>query len=53
MDYLEDLFGVDTFNKSVVTSVVGNYLKYIQDMYWGHLEKKSRYEHSPLISVRE
>jgi hypothetical protein len=28
MDYLEGLFGVDTFNKKVVTSAAGEYLKY-------------------------
>jgi hypothetical protein len=29
MDYLEGLFGVDMFNKKVVTSAVGEYLKYM------------------------
>jgi hypothetical protein len=33
MDYLEGLFGVDTFNKKVVTSAVGEYLKYTRDVY--------------------
>jgi hypothetical protein len=33
MDYLEGLFGVDTFNKKVVTSAAGEYLKYTQDVY--------------------
>jgi hypothetical protein len=28
MDYLEGLFGVDTFNTKAVTSAVGEYLKY-------------------------
>jgi hypothetical protein len=33
MDYLEGLFGVDTFNKKAVTSAAGEYLKYTQDVY--------------------
>jgi hypothetical protein len=33
MDYLEGLFGVDTFNTKVVTSAVGEYLKYTRDVY--------------------
>ena len=33
MDYLEGLFGVDTFNKKVVTFAVGEYLKYMWDVY--------------------
>jgi len=27
MDYLENLFGVDTFNKTLATAAVGQYLK--------------------------
>jgi hypothetical protein len=33
MDYLEGLFGVDTFNKKEVTSAAGEYLKYTWDVY--------------------
>jgi hypothetical protein len=33
MDYLEGLFGVDTFNTKVITSLVGEYLKYTWDVY--------------------
>jgi hypothetical protein len=33
MDYLEGLFGVDTFNKKEVTSATGEYLKYMWDVY--------------------
>jgi hypothetical protein len=33
MDYLEGLFGVDTFNTKAVTSAVGEYLKYTWDVY--------------------
>jgi hypothetical protein len=33
MDYLEDLFGVDTFNTKTVTSVAGEYLKYTRYVY--------------------
>jgi hypothetical protein len=28
MDYLENLFGVDTFNKTLAMAVAGQYLKY-------------------------
>jgi hypothetical protein len=33
MDYLEGLFGVDTFNKKAVTSAADRYLKYMRDVY--------------------
>jgi hypothetical protein len=33
MDYLEGLFGVDTFNIKAVTSTVSEYLKYTWDVY--------------------
>jgi hypothetical protein len=33
MDYLEGLFCVDTFNTKVVTSAMGEHLKYTQDVY--------------------
>jgi hypothetical protein len=29
MDYLESLFGVDTFNKTLATTAAGKYLKYM------------------------
>jgi hypothetical protein len=53
MDYLEGLFGVDTFNKKEVTSTTGEYLKYIQDVYRRSLAKNLRYEHPPSIPERE
>ena len=53
MDYLEGLFGVDTFNKKEVTSVVGEYLKYMWDVYRLSLEGNPRYERSPSIVERE
>jgi hypothetical protein len=49
MDYLEGLFGVDTFNKKTVTSATREYLKYMRDVYRRNLEGKPRYEHPPLI----
>jgi len=33
MDYLESLFGVETFNKKAVTFAVEKYLKYTRDVY--------------------
>jgi hypothetical protein len=33
MDYLEGFFGVDMFNTKVFTSAVGEYLKYVWDVY--------------------
>jgi hypothetical protein len=53
MDYLEDLFGVDTFNKKVVTSVADEYLKYTQDVYRQILIGNPRYERPPSIPERE
>jgi hypothetical protein len=49
MDYLEGLFGVDTFNKKMVTPAAGEYLKYTQDVYRRSLVGNSRYEHPPTI----
>jgi hypothetical protein len=48
MDYLERLFGVDTFNKTLATAVAGQYLKYMRETYRKHLKKNYRYDH-PLI----
>jgi hypothetical protein len=53
MDYLEGLFGVDTFNKKEVTSAVGEYLKYTRDVYRRSLAGNPRYEHPPSIPERE
>jgi hypothetical protein len=53
MDYLEGLFGVDTFNKKSVTSVAGEYLKYTRDVYRQSLARNSRYESLPSIPERE
>jgi hypothetical protein len=33
MDYIEGLFRVDMFNKKMVTSATGEYLKYTWDVY--------------------
>jgi hypothetical protein len=33
MDYLEILFGVDTFNKTLAIAAAGQYLKYTQETY--------------------
>jgi hypothetical protein len=53
MDYLEGLFGVDTFNTKVVTYVAGEYLKCTWDFYRQSLERNPRYEHPPSIPKRE
>ena len=53
MDYLEGLFGVDTFNTKAVTSAVGEYLKYTRDVYRRSLERNPRYERPPSILERE
>ena len=53
MDYLEGLFGVDTFNKKEVTSAVGEYLKYTWDVYRRILAGNPRYEHPPSIPKME
>jgi hypothetical protein len=53
MDYLEGLFGVDTFNKKVVTSAASGYLKYTLDVYRRSLEGNTRYERPPSIPKME
>jgi hypothetical protein len=53
MDYLEGLFGVDTFNKKTTTSLAGQYLKSTRDVYRVHLQKNPRYEHPPAVTERE
>jgi hypothetical protein len=53
MDYLESLFGVDTFNKTVATAAAGQYLKYTRETYRKHLKKNDKYEHPLMIPERE
>ena len=53
MNYLEGLFGVDTFNTKAVTSVAAEYLKYTRDVYRRRLVRNPRYEHPPSIPERE
>jgi hypothetical protein len=53
MDYLKIIFGVDTFNKTLATAAVGQYLKYIQETYRNLLKKNDRYEHPLMIPERE
>ena len=53
MDYLEGLFGIDTFNKKSVTSAAGEYLKYTRDVYRKNLAVNHRYELPPSIPERE
>ena len=53
MDYLEGLFGVETFNKKEVTSATGEYLKYMWDFYRQILVGNPRYERPPSIPKRE
>jgi hypothetical protein len=52
LDYLECMFGVDTFDKSEVSKAMGLYLKYIHDMYRVNLQKIPRYEHPPMLFLR-
>jgi hypothetical protein len=49
MDYLEGLFGVYMFNKKIVTSAAGEYLKYTWDVYRQSLAGNPRHEHPPSI----
>jgi hypothetical protein len=53
MDYLESLFGVDTFNKTLATAAAGQYLKYTRETYRKHLKQNDRYEHPLMIPERE
>ena len=53
MDYLEGLFGVETFNKKVVAFASGEYLKYMRDVYRRNLAVNPRYENPPSILERE
>ena len=47
------MFGVDTFDKSDLSKVVGLYLKYIHDIYRVKLQNKPRYGCPPVIPERE
>jgi hypothetical protein len=53
MDYIEGLFGVDTFNAKAVTSAAGEYLKYARDAYRRILARNPRYGCPPSIPERE
>ena len=53
MDSLKVLFGVDMFNKKVVTSAAGDNLKYTWDVYRQSLAGNPRYERPPSIQERE
>jgi hypothetical protein len=53
MDYLEILFGVDPFNKTLATAVAGQYLKYTRETYMKHLKQNDRYERPLMIPERE
>jgi hypothetical protein len=53
MDYLESLFGVDTFNNTLVIATAGQYLKYMRETYRKHLKTNDRYEHPLMIPERE
>ena len=45
LDYLEALFGVDTFDRTAVARVAGKYWKYTRDTYRTQLKFNPRYEH--------
>jgi hypothetical protein len=53
MDYLEILFGVDTFNNTLATAVTGQYLKSMRETYRKNLKQNYRYEHLLMIPERE
>jgi hypothetical protein len=53
MDYLECLFGVDTFNNTLATATASQYLKYTRETYRKHLKQNDRYEHLLIITKRE
>jgi hypothetical protein len=53
MDYLESLFGVDIFNKTLTTAASGQYLKYKRETYRKNLKQNDRYERSLMIPERE
>ena len=53
MDYLEGLFRVDTVNKTIVSSAVGQHIKYTHGNYRVHLENNPLYEHPLMILERE
>ena len=53
MDYVEILFGVDTFNKTLAIAATGQYLKYTRETYRKHLKQNDRYECPLMIPERE
>jgi hypothetical protein len=53
LDYLEGLFGVETFNKKEVIIATGEYLKYTRDVCTRNLKVNLRYELPPSILDRE
>jgi hypothetical protein len=53
MDYLEILFGVDTFNKTLATIATNQYLKYMRETYRKQLKKNDRYKCPLMIPERE
>jgi hypothetical protein len=53
MDYLENLFGVDTFNNTLAMATTGQYLKYTRETYMNHLKQNDRYENPLIIPERE
>jgi len=44
LDYLEALFGVDTFDRTTLARVADKYLKYTRDTYRTQLQFNPRYE---------
>jgi hypothetical protein len=53
MDYLESLFSVDTFNKTLATVAAGQYLKYMGETYGKKLKQNDRYKCPLMIPKRE
>jgi hypothetical protein len=53
MDYIENLFGVDTFNKTLAMAATRQYLKYMRETYRRHLKQNDKYKHPLMILERE
>jgi DNA mismatch repair ATPase MutS len=49
MDYIENLFGIDTFNKTLAMAAAGKYLKYMRETYRRHLKQNDKYK---LLSLK-
>ena len=53
LDYLEALFGVGTFDRTMVARVAGKYLKYTRDTYRTELKFNPRYKNPLTVPESE